>query len=707
MLDHLVTVVTDLAAHHAPAAYALTGVAALAEALPVVGTLFPGSILIVAIAALAGSGSLSAEPLILAAILGAIVGDGVSFWLGQRYGTTLATRWPLSRYPHWLDQAEGLFRRHGGKGVFLARFVQGPRAFVPLVAGMSDMPALRFYAVNVASAIVWGVSHVLGGVLLGASLHIVAQVAGRLLLLLVVFALLVWGVVWLTRRILLTRGLEALGRAQARLTRWSAPGDTPARRLTAKLLRTARGEGLILAGAVALLIGCLWLFVGILEDLLTGDPLVQANQAVFHALQALRTSWSDTLMLAITELGDGFITTSLTVAIAAWLLVRRAWRPAAYWLVALGGAALFTPLIKAAVHWPRPTADLYNGWEAFSFPSGHATINAVLYGFLGFLIARELPARHRGWPIGTACLIVTMIAFSRLYLGAHWLADVVAGIAIGTAWVVLLAIALGRRHKGRIGAGGLLATALLTLALVWPYHLHRQLNADSQRYVPQPDVQQLAWSAWREDGYRRLPAHRIDLGGEEEEPLTLQWAGDLTALRQALASHGWRVDTPWSLGNALDWLSPGDTTPADALPVLPRLDDGRPPRLRASHALAPDRRAVLQIWPSTYTITLADGADSLPLWLGSVVVQRRQTILGTLALERRLDDIGPAWQLLRESLPGSFTGTRQPAGNGGWDGRLLLAAPPTASSTSNRASSSPDRSGGARDTRPSDAEAAP
>ncbi|GAA5176264.1 bifunctional DedA family/phosphatase PAP2 family protein [Modicisalibacter zincidurans] len=673
MLETLVTDITQLASQHSAIAYAIVGLSAMAEALPVAGTLVPGSMLIVGISALVSSGALGTVPLILAALAGAIAGDGISFWLGYRYESRITGIWPLSRYPQWVARAEVFFQRHGGKGVFLARFVQGPRAFVPLAAGMSGMPPGRFYVVNIASGIIWATTHVLTGVLLGESLHVVAQIAGRLVVLLVLVALLVWIVIWLTRRVLLTHGLQALQTGMTRLEHWCAPQASAPQRGVARLLATVRGEGLMLVTAIAVLLGCLWLFLGILEDLLTGDQLVQANQAIFHAFQALRTHWGDTLMLAITEFGDSFVTTSLSVTVAAWLLARRAWSSALYWLAAVGGAALFTPLIKALVHWPRPTAGLYSGWEAFSFPSGHATINTVLYGFLAYLVARALPARRRVWVVSAAALTVILISVSRLYLGAHWLADVSAGIAIGTVWVILLAISHQRRHAPLRETRGLSLVVLLTVAVVWPYNINQQLATDRERYAPQPTLQQLAWQDWSQTAYQQLPARRIDLGGEGEERMVLQWAGPLASLRQRLSDAGWQVDVPWTPVSTLHWLSPGHAVAG--LPTLPRLNNGQPSALRATRPITgqPGRRLVLHVWPTEFTLSDTCQASPQPLWSGSLRVQQRRDLLGLLALERDVSGVTDTPALLKQALQAPDAAIRLLTPSA--DAPLLLATP--------------------------------
>ncbi|WP_280548031.1 MULTISPECIES: bifunctional DedA family/phosphatase PAP2 family protein [unclassified Halomonas] len=672
MIDTLVADLTAASAQHWLLAYLLVGLFAMAESIPVVGIIVPGSVLIVGIGALVPSGALGVWPLIIAAIAGAVIGDGLSFWLGRRYEQRLIAMWPLRRYPRLVTQAEGFFTRHGGKGVFLARFVQGPRAFVPLVAGMSGMSPTRFYAFNIVSALVWATSHVIAGVALGASLHLIAQIAGRLTLFLVLLALLIWIVVWLTRHILLGSGLRGLVLLQNRVVLWSAEGDTRTKRLVRGLLQPERSETRALLVGAAILAGSLWLFLGILEDIVTGDPLVQANQAVFHFLQGLRTTWGDHLMLAITELGDSVIVVILTGVMLGWLLWCRAWQAAGYWIAAIGGAALFTPLIKWAVHWPRPTA-LYSGWEAFSFPSGHATLNAVLYGFLGFLIARELSPRRRVWVISSVSVPVMLIAFSRLYLGAHWLADVIAGIAVATAWVTLLAIGYTRHRPRSLDPRGLVGVALLTLAIAWPWHVLGRFADDQARYLPSPEQQQLSLGDWRDHAYRQLPDRRIDLGGESEEPMTLQWAGELAALERELGRHGWQPRIPWNLSSTVQWLGAGTTTAG--LPVLPRLHDGRAPALQLTHAIdgSPSMRMVLQVWATNVKLTRDETATGMPLWIGSVVTRRRYQLLGLVPLDRALPTTNAARDRLAESLGERVMIERPMHSPGEWDGRLILA----------------------------------
>ena len=145
---------------------------ALSEAIPVVGTVVPGSTLIIGISALATSANANPWLLVIAATAGAIIGDGLSFWLGQRYHWEILNSWPLNKYPHLIARSERFVTQYGVASVFLARFAPVVRAFVPLVSGILRMSSLQFYAANILSAFAWAPAHIFPGVLLAMALQL-------------------------------------------------------------------------------------------------------------------------------------------------------------------------------------------------------------------------------------------------------------------------------------------------------------------------------------------------------------------------------------------------------------------------------------------------------------------------------------------------------------------------------------------------------
>lgn len=166
-LDPLISFVSA----HAWLAYLTLFLAALLEAVPVVGSVIPGSTIILALSALVPGGELKLQWVLLAAAIGAVLGDGSAYWIGHRRQREILNTWPLTNYPRVVAESESFFHRFGTWAVFFARFVPPIRAFVPVTAGALGMPPAKFYAVNISAILVWAPAHVLPGVLAVSAFH--------------------------------------------------------------------------------------------------------------------------------------------------------------------------------------------------------------------------------------------------------------------------------------------------------------------------------------------------------------------------------------------------------------------------------------------------------------------------------------------------------------------------------------------------------
>jgi membrane protein DedA with SNARE-associated domain len=185
----------DFVAAHPNFAFAAVFLLALSEAIPVVGTVVPGSSLILGICALVTTADVKPWPLLVAAFLGAVVGDGVAFWLGYQYRREILRGWPLNRFPRLIAHSADFVRKYGVTSVFFARFTAVVRAFVPLSAGIFRMPSERFYFANVLSALVWAPLHVFPGIFVGMAIAlggVHAQQLGVLALAVVIIGAIAW-----------------------------------------------------------------------------------------------------------------------------------------------------------------------------------------------------------------------------------------------------------------------------------------------------------------------------------------------------------------------------------------------------------------------------------------------------------------------------------------------------------------------------------
>ncbi|MGT2503406.1 DedA family protein [Bradyrhizobium guangxiense] len=202
-LDPLIAFVSA----HPRLAYLTLFLAALLEAVPVVGSVIPGSTIILALSALVPGGELMLPWVLLAAASGAVLGDGSAYLIGHRQQREILNTWPLTNYPRVVAESESFFHRFGTWAVFFARFVPPIRAFVPVTAGALGMAPARFYAVNIPAILVWAPAHVLPGVLAVSALHEYAglhhhdHVGKHIWMLTVVGVATVGGAaVWLIRR---------------------------------------------------------------------------------------------------------------------------------------------------------------------------------------------------------------------------------------------------------------------------------------------------------------------------------------------------------------------------------------------------------------------------------------------------------------------------------------------------------------------------
>ncbi len=537
---------------------------------------------------------------------------------------------------------------------------------------MLGMPVRRFYAVNVASALAWAPSHILPGVLVGAAFGIFGAAAKPLAILLIVLLVTGWVVLHVVRWTL-GRGIALLVIGGEWLRAWAGTHDTWLGRNLTSLFDPLQNEARALALPMVLLIGAAWLFFGILEDVVSGDPLVLADGAIYRALQDLRTAPGDAVMIAITELGDTAVVVAVTIIIFLWLAWKRAWRTAAYWIAAIAGASALNTVIKVALHRARPGESLYPGWSAFSFPSGHSTVNMVLYGFLAFLMARELRPVLRVLVALVAAVLIFMIAFSRLYLGVHWLSDVLGGLAFGSAWLALLGLSYLRRQTERIEPSRLLAVGCASLIPAGGFHIYRSNATDIQRYAIKSTTQSMAAADWWASDWQQLPARRIDLTGETQEPLTFQWAGSLQSLQDVLLRKGWHTSAAWASLSTLTWFT-GSASAAN-LPVVPFLAGGRFPSLtlvrQSSDVVFLDSRLVLRLWAADVEVT---NGQTAPLWIGSVAEERVYHPLGLVTLVSTQSDVDAPRKALAEALDaGRLVSRAKGVMASDWDGQVLLA----------------------------------
>lgn len=216
----------------------------------------------------------------------------------------------------------------------------------------------------------------------------------------------------------------------------------------ARVARLVNVVGLELLVGLALLTAGAWIFGLMAEELLEGDT--HADTRFADWLHEHATSGGTTFFEAVTVLGN-FVTLLAVTVVAVVVLLRRHRRTEAT-LVALAfvGAQILTLGLKLGFARERPffPDPLASAPTTYSFPSGHASVSLAVYGALGYIVARQAGTRRAQIAfLAGAAALVALIGFSRLYLGVHYLSDVIAGFSLGLAWIALCVVLLHLRLR--------------------------------------------------------------------------------------------------------------------------------------------------------------------------------------------------------------------------------------------------------------------
>jgi membrane-associated phospholipid phosphatase len=199
-------------------------------------------------------------------------------------------------------------------------------------------------------------------------------------------------------------------------------------RLISLLLKVRIG-GLLLAGLA------LWIFAQIAEEVLEAESYA-FDTNILLTVRNWHSPPLDIAMLVITFIGDPLVLFISCLILGTWLLRLKQKSEATTLAIAAIGAIGLNILLKHLFSRARPALwDRIVDVGQYSFPSGHAMVSMVIYGFIGYILANRY-RRQQWWIVSLTTLLVIAIGFSRLYLGVHWPTDIIAGYAAGLVWLI-------------------------------------------------------------------------------------------------------------------------------------------------------------------------------------------------------------------------------------------------------------------------------
>lgn len=227
------------------------------------------------------------------------------------------------------------------------------------------------------------------------------------------------------------------------------------RRFAAARFSPEGTAGLYLTAGVAALVLTAWVFGLIAGQVAAHGPLTVLDVRLANWFHARATPGVTHVLLLFTNWNSIAGVLAMSAVLGVVLLRRRL----DDWLLALvltvpGGMAV-NVLMKLAFARARPVFEQpLVTLDTFSFPSGHSSGAALFYGFLACLLVRHATSAGKRAAVGIAAvLMVAAVGFSRIYLGAHYLTDVLAGIAEGGAWLAICITAVSHLRRRRAARG--------------------------------------------------------------------------------------------------------------------------------------------------------------------------------------------------------------------------------------------------------------
>ncbi|MCI0542555.1 phosphatase PAP2 family protein [bacterium] len=383
------------------------------EALVFVGSIIPGATFIVLAGLFASLGYLDIKDLVWFAAIGTILGDCTSYSLGTKGTYFFKNKNKLLNVAH-LEKGKIFFHKHGGKSLLLGKLVAPVKAVMPFVAGLSHMDKKRFFAWNIIGGFAWAIIYLYLGYFFGsayATIELWISRAGIFFLALLFAAFL----------------LNTLAKRRAEIAA-----------IFFSAFPAAKEKVLPFSFSFLCLLALL-AFAGITDSILRSGPIMFADISFEKLFHFFRDPKFAVFFLWTTSLAGMKISLTLTATtvLFLWGYGKRIY--ILPFLVILSGQSLFVFLTKQIVERIRPGRyDPIVLEHSFSFPSAHAAFAFAFFGFLAYIALRNLSS----WQAKTnaffaSALIIFLIGLSRLYLGVHYLSDVIGGYLVGAIFLVL------------------------------------------------------------------------------------------------------------------------------------------------------------------------------------------------------------------------------------------------------------------------------
>jgi membrane protein DedA with SNARE-associated domain len=589
----------------------ITFLISLTESLAIIGSIIPGSVIMTAIGILAGSGIMRVDLTLLAAILGAVVGDSLSYFLGYIYSDHLLEIWPFNKYPKWLQYGKDFFAVHGGKSVLLGRFIGPLRSIIPVIAGILHMKQWRFLIANVLSAIGWAILYVIPGVVIGAASHELSTESATHLFVLI---LMILASIWLLSQIVKwsVHKLNFFWKKNLHALWLSLKKKNIIGTLCKKITPHKETDHYTTASLTLSALFSLFCFTLLTILIIQKQWVNQINIPTHLFLQSIHTVILERFFIFCTQLTSPITIGGIFIIASLWFIYNKQIRTLIYLTYLILISYLFARLLNYSINVPRPEG-LRVIMPGSSFPETNLMIATACYGFILFYI-NHIYSLSINTLRSFVFIILGLSGLGLLYLGDYWLTDVLTAYFAGTTMSLFFCLVYRKNglniHKVK-DASTLILSLFLGIFIISGLSTYFNFHTLSYNHAPYQKKFTLDEEIWWNQKKPLLPIYRLSRIGKRISLLNIEYAGNLDLLKEYLILNGWEAHTESFFSNLLAWVNNQSTN--TKLPLLTQLHENKAPSLMMLYKK--DKSILeLRIWESNYHVF----ESNKPLWIGSV-----------------------------------------------------------------------------------------
>lgn len=648
--------------------YCIIFLLSLSESLVVVGLVVPGIAIMSIIGAFIGTGHLGLWPTMIAAVLGAIIGDGLSYWVGQRFQQGIRGWWVFRKFPETIMRCEKFFAKHGGISVVIGRFVGPVRPMIPVIAGMMKMPPGYFYTVNIISALLWAPVYLLPGYLFGNTLNnLPPEISTKILYIVVITIVSIWTTIKFIQSIIyaLKRRYRKIGTQlwlyvennsiyylqkiiKHPLTHKKHQVDSFLFLLTLLLVTVL----FIFLTKWHILVTSLNGFFKHLSLLLFNPSFAQtllyidinssiislsALYIIFCAYFYFTHKYTNTNITTSSNTAHTSHSTSNTSANNSSVLNR-------FLMLSLGLLFFFylTFLgISYLLHYPKPFKldyDFTSRWFN-SFPNLSLGLLTLLFGYIGIIKYCNNPKLYKRSNFNfLAISTITLFAIVKLFIGYTWLSDLLGALLVSGCILLVFCIIYWQHPLEKINIKQLKKFSLLAVLVVFLSNISTiYFNANVKAYNIKRVKQNLNTIAITQEQWlnqnnqsantkiETIPESQLRLFDNTIEPIiNIQWLANKRDLIKILKANNWQKQSDFNFENMLKLLE--NQPNITKMPLVPHYYQDHHSSIVLFKLESNNKILSLRLWESEYTI------NNKTVWAGTVQYMKPKKYFNTFTV---------------------------------------------------------------------------